>query len=217
MKYFILDFDPMQLGKVPQVESIQPPYNMNSPNSVFNAFRNDNFQNLLVPTRLNLVHQAKWTDMIIAAPISFPYLIISERFKEMLVRLRLPEFFLYPVKITKREKELTYYIFVSPQRFGEFADFGQCEAFIAKTDSLVPQREPTIIKTYEEYKRRQSEIQANEMIIIANYSIQKDEIPYDIFRLPREFKDAHRYLVSSLFVDAALQAGITGIIFEPIE
>ena len=113
MNYFYLNTDPYQTGGVPQEKHFKGPYNALAPNALWKFAHDPTMKELWVPEAFELRHQARFTDICCFNLASFPYLIVSEKFHQILATFRLPEHQVFTTNLVKREKSIRYYIYIS--------------------------------------------------------------------------------------------------------
>jgi hypothetical protein len=217
MRYYILKRNPADMGCVPQAEIVQP-YNFNLLNSIRYAHNKGLLDILSVPQHIDFKHHAKPTDLLSSATISGPYLLISPALMEIFKKHRMPGYYAYPVKISKRTKVFDYFIYIQNYRFIEFIKLDTCNAFIATRrenwregpDIL----EPIRLNSVDDFNRLNERLPSNQYLVIKNYELNTDKIELDLFLLAYQIQKAVGYVVSEKLKEAIEAENMTGIAFE---
>jgi len=171
-------------------------------------------KSLWVPEGMEIRNQAKFADILIFASISFPYLILSDKFVQAISKLQLPNNFIYPLNVTKGEKTLKYNIFISRIDFAEYIDFQNSVFYsyqFSSTQGPINQKEISI-SNHNEYWKVINNLTGDNNINASKIVLKTNNIELDMFRLPRGLSEAS-YLVSELFVEIALKSGLKGLDF----
>lgn len=206
------------MGCVPQAEIVQP-YYFNLPNSIWHAQNNKLLDLLLIPEYIAFKHHAKPTDLLSSATIPELYLLISPALVEIFKKHRMPGYYAYPVKISKRTKVFDYFIYIQNYRFIEFIKLDTCNAFIATRrenwregpDIL----EPIRLNSVDDFNRLNERLPSNQYVVIKNYELNTDKIEFDLFLLaPQIETDVVGYVVSEKLKEAIEAENMTGIAFE---
>lgn len=215
--YFSLGFDPAETGRFPQAQDLDNQYFLDAPNSFRNAINNGLLHDLYLPDKVELHYHAKYTDMLAIVPISLPYLVVSERFLSVIERIRTPEYYVYPIKISKGKKQIEYYIFILKDgRFPQYINLKTCSATIFHKPG--PGILPVALKevsfsSYEDYVIKKAALNPGSYFRITHFELNIDSIAHDIFLMPRGIGHA-RYIVSETFVDIARSFGLSGLKFR---
>ncbi|MFZ4633175.1 MAG: hypothetical protein ACOYNO_03105 [Saprospiraceae bacterium] len=218
MNYFSLRFDPEAMGIYPQAVGITEIYDIRMPNSFQNAATNNLLQQLLIPSKIHIKHNSKWTDRLSIGSISHPYLIISAKMLSVIQSVRTPNYYLYPVSVTKGQKTREYYIFVMEDQFIHYINLQTCMATLIQKSS--PDVTPVDLiqatfTSHEDFLTQKSSLNPYSYFRITHFEMNPSAIEYDVFRLAQEVSAPASYFVSENFVTAADKANLTGIKFEP--
>jgi hypothetical protein len=215
MNYFQLDFAPEELGFVPQDNGTIDKYERDHPNSVRRAPFRRPIGNLLLPEGIKFRAQSKFTDMLCLIPVHFPFLVVSDRFLEIIVRFRLPEPEVFrPLSVYKRTKKVDYNIIIAILRFPEYVVFNHTE--VIKKEHFTDKVESLYLNSPEEYRSLEAGIDySKEYLTMYNFQLNTAAIQHDMFLLPRAC-GVPNYIVSEAFVAAVREAKLTGIAFRPI-
>lgn len=215
MNYFQLAFAPEELGFVPQDSGTTDEYEQNHPDSVRRAYDRHPIGNLLLPAGIKFRPQSKFTDVLRLIEVGFPFLVVSDRFLEIILRFRLPEPEVFrPLSVYKRTKKVDYNIIIAILRFPEYVVFNHTE--VIKKEHFTGKVESLYLNSPEEYRRLEAGIDySKEYLTMYNFQLNTAAIQHDMFLLPRACGIA-RYIVSEAFVAAVREAKLTGIAFDPI-
>jgi hypothetical protein len=215
MNYFTLTFAIADLGHVPQNNGIIGNYSFTAPNSVYNGKWGCPVGDLWVPEGLNLRPKSKFTDMLFITEISFPLLVISPVFLDLLKKLVIPPILeVFPVQAIKAGKAVPYFVVISNPTYAEYYDFDTTEFIIE--DTVKQETTPLTVKNVAEYLRIKAATIPPVFFGTRKIRLDTSKIEFDFFRLPVG-GGVPFYIVSDRFVESVKSAGLTGIEFEPIE
>jgi len=215
MNYIQLDFAPEELGFVPQDNGTIDKYERDHPDSVRRAPFRRPIGNLLLPEGIKFRAQSKFTDMLCLIPVHFPFLVVSDRFLDIILRFRLPEPEVFrPLPVYKRSKRVDYNVIIANRHFPEYVVFNHTE--VIKKEHFTGKTESFYLNSPEEFRRLGAEIDlAKEYLTLYNFQLNTSAIQHDLFLLPPSCGIAN-YIVSEAFVAAVREAKLTGIAFRPI-
>ena len=213
-KYYALKANVDDLGYYPQTKGIFGPYNFNDPDSVYYAIHRDPVGRLWVPEGFNMRPSAKWTDIIMTAEISYPALVVSAAFLDIITSAQHPpglEYF--PIKLVKKGEERVYYIIIINPGIAYAINFALSDFILISTTSA--ETTPIEINNLAEYIQIKNS-DKSPYLNIRNLKFDFSNIAYDIFRLPRG-SNFIRYIVSETLKERVEQAGLKGIRFTEID
>lgn len=213
-KYYALKANVDDLGYFPQTKGIFGPYNFNDPDSVYYAINRDPIGRLWVPEGFNMRPSAKWTDIIMTAEISYPALVVSAAFLDIITSVQHPpglEYF--PLKLVKKGEERVYYIIIINPGIPHIIDFALSECILNSTTSA--ETTPIEINNLAEYNQIKNS-DKSPYLNIRNPKFDFSNIEYDIFRSPSGVIFIW-YIVSETLKEKVEQAGLKGILFTEID
>ncbi len=215
MNYYKLTPVPEDCGYIPQEAStMDPSYRMNDPDALNQAKYRKPVGRVLIPL-IKFRPQAKFTDMLVLTPAGFPCLVVSDKFLEIILRFRIqdPEVFRLPVH--KRDKRVDYNVLIANTRFPQYINFDTAEVF--HTNHSTKEKTVLHIGHPDEYQRIEDKIDySKEYLSIPHFKLKSSAIQHDLFCLPPGCAVA-KYIVSEALAEAAKDARLTGVGFEPIE
>lgn len=212
MTYFTLSIDPSAVGYFPQTSSLKN-YQRNHPDSFTNARLRCPIKNLLVPEKIELRGQAKWTDLLGSAEITIPYIIISQAFWEVISSCKIPPTSeCFPVQVSKGGKTETYQIFIGCPIFPEFIDFNNSPAVLEDTSNN--SQKEVFVKNAAEFQQIRAVTSHPLYFFIKKPKLNIAAINLDIFRLGPGSGTIH-YFVSEDLVIKAQKANLKGLLFTP--
>ena len=212
MTYFTLSIDPSAVGYFPQTSSLKN-YQRNHPDSFTNARLRCPIKSLLVPEKIELRGQAKWTDLLGSAEITIPYIIISQAFWEVINSCKIPPTSeCFPVKVSKGGKTETYQIFTGGPGYPEFIDFNKSPATLEHMGNK--SQKEVFVKNTAEFQQIRAVTHPPLFFIIKKPKLNIEAINLDIFRLGQG-SGAPLYFVSEDLVIKAQKANLKGLLFTP--